>query len=161
MEPVALPRIVLDVLGAPAPKGSGRAINVAGHAQHVASGSDANARALRTWDAAVRNEAKRVVGEVTAPPFVKRPLRLTIVFRLRRPSGHYGKNGQIKRSAPLWPTTKPDLSKLLRSTEDSLKGIVWDDDAKVVEGMIRKRYALPGEEGARIVVEALADTPST
>lgn len=163
--PRACDRIVLDVLGAPAPKGSGRAIVRGGRAVHVASGSDVNKRNLQTWDTAVREAAIRAVGvNLARPPFVKRALRLTLVFRMRRPGGHYGRDGQLKPSAPAWPLGKPDGSKLQRSTEDALTGIVWDDDSRVVEWLGRKRYASPGEEGARLVIEPvenLIDTGST
>jgi hypothetical protein len=35
------------------------------------------------------------------------------------------------RRAPARPTGYPDLSKLARSTEDALTGILWDDDAQI------------------------------
>lgn len=128
---------------------------VGGAAQYVPSGSGANARAMKSWDTAVREAAAQAVGTVDAPPFVDRAVRLTIVFRLRRPAGHYGRIGALKPSAPAWPITKPDGSKLLRATEDSLTGIVWDDDSRVVEFFLRKQYARPGTEGASIIVEAM------
>lgn len=146
--------VVIDVLGTPAPKGSGRAMLVAGRAQHVPSGSDVNARAIRAWDTAVRGAAALAVGDATAPPFVGRALRMTAVWRMRRPAGHYGKSG-LRPRAPVWPITKPDGSKLLRATEDSLTGIVWDDDSRIVEWFLRKTYATPGHEGATIIVEAI------
>lgn len=151
------PRIVaFDVLGSPAPKGSGRAMLVGGKAQHVPSGSGPNAKAMKSWDSAVRASAVAAVGRVDAPPFVGLALRLTIVWRMRRPAGHYvakGRNaGQLRPGAPRWPITKPDGSKLLRQTEDSMTGIVWDDDSRIVEWFLRKRYALPGWEGAHIEV---------
>lgn len=146
----------MHVLGSPAPKGSGRAILRGGKAQYVPSGSNVNAEKLKAWDVAVREAAVSAVGCVSAPPFVAMPLRVTIVFRLRRPSGHYNtKTGELKPSAPKWPITKPDGSKLLRSTEDSLTGIVMDDDSRFVEWFLRKCYASPGDEGAKIVVEAI------
>jgi Holliday junction resolvase RusA-like endonuclease len=150
---------VIEVLGSPAPKGSGRAILIGGKAQHVPSGSNVNARAIKSWDSAVRAAAALAVGSVDAPPFVDVALRVTMIWRLSRPAGHYasGKNaGQLKPRAPEWPIKKPDGSKLLRATEDSLTGIVWDDDARVVEWFLRKSYASPGNEGARIIVEAIA-----
>jgi Holliday junction resolvase RusA-like endonuclease len=38
---------------------------------------------------------------------------------------------------------KPDLSKLVRSTEDSLIGILYADDAQIVEAVVRKHYGVP------------------
>jgi Holliday junction resolvase RusA-like endonuclease len=144
--------VVIEVLGTPAPKGSGRAMMVGGRAVHVPSGSGVNARKLRSWDTAVREAAAACIGLATAPPFIGVPLRVTIVFRLTRPAGHWGARG-LKPKAPPYPTTKPDLSKLVRSTEDTLTGIVFDDDSRIVSEVLDKVYAEPGREGATITVE--------
>jgi Holliday junction resolvase RusA-like endonuclease len=145
-------RIVIEVLGSPAPKGSGRAIMLGGKARHIASGSDVNAKRLRAWDTAVREAAAAAVGYVLTPTFVGVPLRLWITFRLVRPAGHWGKRGLRPGAAP-FPTTKPDLSKLVRSTEDTLTGIVFDDDSRIVAATVVKVWAEPGREGATITVE--------
>jgi crossover junction endodeoxyribonuclease RusA len=52
------------------------------------------------------------------------------------------------KSAPkrrrTWPDKKPDLSKLVRSTEDSLTEVAaWEDDARVVRCLALKVF--PGE----------------
>ena len=78
-----------------------------------------------------------------APP-LEGPLYLVMTFRMPRPKGHYGSGrnaGQLKASARAYPTTKPDLTKLLRSAEDACKGILWLDDAQVGRAEIRKLYA--------------------
>jgi Holliday junction resolvase RusA-like endonuclease len=151
--------VIIEVLGTPAPKGSGRAIMRGGKAQHVPSGSSVNARKLKSWDRAVRDAAAGAVGKVDAPPFVGVPLRVTMVFRLLRPGGHYSRAGQVKPSAPTWPTVKPDGDKLIRATSDTLTGVVFGDDSQIVEYFVRKCYAKPGNEGARIVVERLGGEP--
>jgi Holliday junction resolvase RusA-like endonuclease len=145
-------RVVIEVLGTPAPKGSGRAMLIGGKARHIASGSSVNQKRLRSWDTAVREAAAESVGPVTVPPFVGEPLSLRIVFRLVRPAGHWGKRG-LRPGAPAYPCTKPDLSKLVRATEDTLTGIVYDDDSRIVAVAVEKVYADPGREGATIVVE--------
>ena len=84
------------------------------------------------------------------------PLELTIEFRMPRPKGHYrtGRNANMLRdSAPAYPTTKPDATKLIRSTEDALTGILWGDDAQVVVQHGSKVYAQT--PGAMIVVSPL------
>lgn len=145
--------IVIEVLGCPAPKGSGRAILIGGKARHVASGSDVNARRLSSWDTAVREAAALAIGSATSPPFVGVPLRLRIVFRLSRPASHWSKRGGLRPTAPPYPCKKPDLSKLVRSTEDTLTGIVFDDDSRIVIAQLMKVYADPGREGATITVQ--------
>lgn len=141
-----------EVVGSPAPKGSSRAINRGGFAILVPSGSNVNRANLRSWDQAVKLAAREAVGPVEVPPFVAVAVRLTVVYRVRRPSTHWGKKG-LKPSAPAFPIVKPDMDKYTRATCDSLKGIVYDDDARIVERRELKIYAAPGQEGATIVVE--------
>lgn len=153
--------IRIDVLGTPAPKGSGRAMIRGGRAVHVPSGSDANRHALESWDVAVRLAALKVVGD-RGPVFRDVPLALVVVFRMRRPRGHFHKKtGELLPKSPRMPITKPDSSKTLRSTEDSMTGIVYDDDSRIVETLLRKEYAT-GEkpEGATILIDEWRPTSS-
>ncbi len=86
------------------------------------------------------------------------PMRLDMQFRMMRPKGHYGsgKNaGVVKdRYATALPTVKPDLTKLVRSTEDALKGILWLDDTQVVSGIYSKIY-VERDPGVVIVVSPI------
>jgi Holliday junction resolvase RusA-like endonuclease len=150
-------RIAFDVLGTPAPKGSSRAMMRGGHAVNVPSGSDANRNKQKAWDTSVREAANRVLHSSWEElPFRGVPLRVTLIFRVRRPIGHYNaKTGALKPSAPKWPITKPDKDKMFRATADSLTGILIDDDSRIVETHERKQYAEPGNEGARIVIEVM------
>lgn len=155
-----MPREVrIEVHGSPAPKGSGRAMLIRGRARNVPSGSNANRDALRSWDVALRMAALTALdgridrgpdGLPLAPFFLDAALDLTVEFRLVRPSGHWGKRGLLP-SAPAHHVKKPDLDKLLR-TLDSLTGLVWDDDSRIVEIAATKTFAAPGYEGATIVV---------
>lgn len=147
--------ITIEVLGTPAPKGSSRPMlnRKTGKAFTFAGGSKAAEVKLGTWDGAVRAAAAAVVGKVSAPPFVGVPLYVAITFRIARPGGHWGtgkRAGQLKPSAPSRPAGKPDIDKLARSTLDSLTGIVFDDDSRIVGLDLIKVYAAPGAEGARI-----------
>ncbi|MBC9729897.1 RusA family crossover junction endodeoxyribonuclease [Streptomyces sp. TRM68367] len=62
---------------------------------------------------------------------------LSMVFTVARPKSHFGMGrnaGVLRPSAPPRPDKKPDLSKLVRSTEDALTtALVYRDDALVVE----------------------------
>lgn len=80
------------------------------------------------------------------------PLRLIITFRMPRPKSHFNRRGKLLDWAPAYPATKPDLTKLLRSTEDALTGIIWNDDCQIVETMVNKVYAAPKMSGATISV---------
>lgn len=149
---------IIEVLGTPAPKGSVRPVIRGGRAFLTPSSGSTGQRKLRGWDANVRDAAAAVVGAVTAPPLVDQPLEVRILFRIARPAGHWGKGknaGKLAPSAPRYPRSKPDADKLARSTLDSLSGIVFDDDARIVVLHVEKRYADPGDEGATIRVESL------
>jgi Holliday junction resolvase RusA-like endonuclease len=78
-------------------------------------------------------------------------IAVELIFRMARPAGHWGKKG-LRPKAPYWPATKPDADKLARATLDSLTGILFDDDSRIVELSVLKRYAAPGQEGASITV---------
>lgn len=144
--------IVIDVLGTPAPKGSSRAILIKGRAVNVPGGSNTNRTALKSWDRNVRDRAAEVLGELLEPVYVGKPLAVDLAFRLTRPAGHWGSKG-LKPSAPPAPASKPDIDKLARATLDSLIGLAFDDDARIVKLSVVKQYAAPGQEGARITVE--------
>lgn len=70
------------------------------------------------------------------------PLELSVIFTVPRPKSHYGARG-LRPSAPAYPTVRPDVTKLLRAIEDACTGIVWRDDAQVVEQHAVKRYGEP------------------
>ena len=87
-------------------------------------------------------------------PVLHGPLSLSIEFRMPRPKSHYRTGahaGELKPNAPMWHTSKPDRTKLVRSTEDSLKGIIWADDSQVCDGRVMKIYFDP--PGAAICIE--------
>lgn len=147
--------IVLEVLGTPAPKGSSRPMlnRKTGKPFTFAGGSPQNAEKLTTWDNNVRAAAASESGGVL---FVDVALTVSIEFRLCRTAGHWGKGkraGQLLPSAPAAPRGKPDIDKLARSTLDSLTGIVFDDDSRIVRLVATKVYAEPGREGARIEID--------
>ncbi len=103
------------------------------------------------WRQMVAFTALQAVG--TSPPLVG-PVCLDVTFILPRPKYHFhtGKKlaGQLKTDAPAFHDRQPDRTKLLRSTEDALKGILWLDDGQVCMGTICKVY---GERpGAKVRV---------
>jgi Holliday junction resolvase RusA-like endonuclease len=139
--------ITLDVLGIPAPKGSGRAMLIAGRARFIASSSGANAKRQASWARAVAQVACGLT-------LIDGPVRVSIAFRVPRPAGHRTKRGDLRTSAPLHPAVAPDLDKLTRCTLDALAGLAFTDDSRVVALTVTKQYATPGREGASITVEA-------
>lgn len=80
------------------------------------------------------------------------PLIVKFQFQMLRPQGHRGKNG-LKPSAPAVPTTRPDVLKLARSTEDAMTGIIWIDDAQTVNLSLSKVYS--EQPGCWVKIETL------
>lgn len=146
--------IAFVVLGTPAPKGSARAFFKAGMKRAVIV-KDNDAR-QKSWDASVRAAALEQIealGDVDVVPFVGTALAVSIVFHVKRPAGHYSKaTGKLSPSAPARPTGKPDIDKLARTTLDAMTGSVFDDDSRIADLALSKRYAAPGREGASISV---------
>lgn len=140
LPPITPPGTVLDVFvaGRAAPQGSKR---------HVGGGRMIeSSKYVTTWREDVRAACLQVWGG-RAP--LDGPLLLEVEFVRKRPAS------APKRSTPA-ATTMPDLSKLIRSTEDAITSAgVWVDDARVVQIVASKRIAEIGETpGARIRVVA-------
>lgn len=150
---MAVSEISFVVRGLPAPKGSARA---AGN-QVIPSGSPQNRIQLANWSSVVREAATREVARLGSEgviPFMKVPVGMKIVFRMKRPGHHFVKKGanagQVRADAPTYHITKPDASKLLRAFEDDLTGLIWIDDAQVCMPLVRKIYGAPGSEGCTV-----------
>lgn len=131
------PAIDLTVMATPAPQGSKR---------HVGNGvMIESSKKVKPWREAVV-WACRDAGS----PHVGGAVVASIVFTVRKPTS-------APKKRKTYPATKPDLSKLLRSTEDALTDAgAWEDDARLVE-MVRLAKVYPGEDvdaldvpGARI-----------
>lgn len=67
-----------------------------------------------------------------------RPVQLGLAFYVCRPkTTHYG-SGRNERTlnarglASCFPTSRPDLSNLVKLAEDALTGLVWQDDDQIV-----------------------------
>lgn len=130
--------ITFTVLGKPEPAGSKRAFvhPVTKRSMVV----DANRKAA-PWKQQVAGAALN-----RATSVLHGPVSLDVTFVLARPKGHYGtgrNSSEVKPSAPPFPATRPDTTKLLRGVEDAITGIVWKDDAQVVEQSARKVYGTP------------------
>lgn len=81
------------------------------------------------------------------------PLRLEVDFYRVRPAGHFGTGrnaGVLKASAEPYPAKRPDVLKLARAVEDALTGIIWRDDAQIVEESLRKLYGEPAHIMVRV-----------
>jgi Holliday junction resolvase RusA-like endonuclease len=86
-------------------------------------------------------------------PALTGALMLEVMFYFKRPKSHFrtGRNAdRLRPGAPRYPSVKPDCTKLVRGVEDALTGIVWRDDAQVVQQVAGKFFGEPPR--AEIVV---------
>ena len=86
------------------------------------------------------------------------PIELEATFFFQRPKAHFGtgRNASVlKESAPLYPTGKPDLDKVVRALLDGLTGACFKDDSQVVVVRAAKHYC-PEGEGPQTVVSLWA-----
>lgn len=134
--------LVVVVHGVPAPQGSKR---------HVGNGRMVESSAkVKPWRAVVTaaTEAALHAMKVDEPPGFTpgrlAPLALDAVFTMARPASHYrtGRHAdELRSTAPVYPSTRPDMDKLLRSTLDALTDAgAMVEDSRVVHVTAWKVY---------------------
>jgi Holliday junction resolvase RusA-like endonuclease len=157
--------IHLTVLGRPQPAGSKKAF------QHPRTGRIVvtdDAKHSRPWKQQVAGAARDALIEAREgdrfAALLTGPLRVRFEFFFVRPKGHYGtgRNAHlVKASAPDFPTVKPDTTKLVRAAEDALTGVLWRDDAQIVEQTASKHYGTPERCEITVVTIDAAPVPVT
>lgn len=121
--------IVFNVYGEPAPQGSKR---------HVGNGvMIESSKKVRPWRQDVVAAARAAMGDA---PAMDGPLFVEMFFTLHKPAS-------APKRTRAWPSKKPDLDKLIRSTSDALvtAGAIVDD-ARIVSLTATKLYV--GDKGA-------------
>jgi crossover junction endodeoxyribonuclease RusA len=118
--------MTIIVFGTPAPQGSKRLVGRDSRGRGILVESSAK---VRPWREAVKFAALEAAARVAGAVSVE------MTFTMPKPKS--AKRGAL-------PSKRPDLSKLVRSTEDALTDAgVWEDDARVVHCIASKVY--PGE----------------
>lgn len=75
-------------------------------------------------------------------PLLEHPVRLHLGIYCKVP-GSWSKKRKADALAGIErPGKKPDLSNILKSVEDAMNGIVYADDAQIVDLVVSKHYAL-------------------
>lgn len=92
-----------------------------------------------------KKHVARIAHEEYPGPIFDGFLRVTFVFYQPRPQDHYTSTGKLSKHGieTPWPNVKPDLTKFVRAAEDALTGLVWLDDAIIVQQSARKEYGTP------------------
>ena len=137
--------IQITVYGRPAPQGSKRGFinKYTGRVSMVES-----SKAVKPWREAVKCAALEVGKRIEGP------VRVTMVFTMPKPKS-------APKSRVTYPDRKPDLSKLVRSTEDALvdAGVI-EDDARIIALVAGKVYPCENPQaltspGARITISEI------
>ena len=119
--------MTFTVYGQPAPQGSKRHV---GHGVIIES-----SKAVKPWRTAVEQCVLLAApfGTRPYPILIRGPVELFVTFTFQRP--------KTAKKSVVHKTSTPDLSKLVRSTEDALTTAgVWEDDSRVVRCYAEKLY---------------------
>jgi Holliday junction resolvase RusA-like endonuclease len=121
-------QIQFSVIGTPAPQGSKR---------HVGRGIMVeSSQKVKPWRLAVVTAAREAMAGMDAPVFDE-AVSVNLAFTLPKPAS-------APKRRTTWPSRKPDIDKLTRSTLDALTDAgMLADDARVVRLYATKDY--PGE----------------
>jgi crossover junction endodeoxyribonuclease RusA len=147
--------MLIQVYGNPAPQGSKNFMGTTKMGRGILVEASSN---TTPWRADVMTAARAVLDELGRPAPMDGALVARMVFSFLRPRS-------VKRAKRPYPSVYPDLSKLLRATEDALKaaGVIRDDALLVEYTRLAKVYCGEDEEaldrpGCLIVVGQLVDS---
>lgn len=127
--------------GRPITQGSkkGFAIRKGGRLTGAVSVVDVNKEKLKVWRPIVAYAFMEKYGRNVN--LHTGPVRMEVVFHLRRPKAHYrtGKYSHLlKPNAPEHHIQAPDSLKMMRAVEDALKGVIYFDDSQANEHAVKK-----------------------
>lgn len=144
--------VELQVIGVPAPQGSKSAVMRGGRPIIIEGKSNTGRAKLVEWRRAVADAARAHLTTGAAPFGSGVPVCVAINFRLTRPKS-------VSKKQRPWPTVKPDIDKLVRSTFDALAdGGLISADQQVVQLAADKRYATEGQPpGALISIREIKE----
>jgi crossover junction endodeoxyribonuclease RusA len=128
--------LTIDVSGEPASQGSHSVI----HGRIV----QVNSAKHKRWRNAVAFAALDLITD--GWQLLDEPLELSVIFYLPRP----------KTATREFPAVMPDVDKLLRAVFDSLSGVIYLDDSRIIRATAQKLYADDRGPGAVIRVNTLA-----
>lgn len=118
--------VSIVVYGTPVPKARARTVRLK-NGKTISYTPDKTA----AWENKIQEQAlKKRPGELLDGPLI-----LEATFYLQRPKS---KPKRVK-----FPDTKPDLDNLVKSVKDALEGIIYTNDSRIVDEVIRKRYGDP------------------
>ena len=124
----------IEVYGIPAPKGSKRFVGLSKSGRGILIESS---KREKPWAESVKwaaLEARNAAKREGQPDAIAGAVEVEMVFTVPKPKS-------APKTRRTWPDKKPDLSKLVRSTEDALTEVgAWEDDARVVRCVSKKVF---------------------
>ncbi len=130
----------IRVYGMPGPQGSKKFVGVAKSGRGILVESSGK---VKLWRQDVKAAAMEVLEndslsiERHCNGAIPGAVEVEMIFTMPKPKS-------APKNRRTWPSTRPDLSKIVRSTEDALtEAGVWEDDARVVRCVSQKVF--PGE----------------
>ena len=120
--------IEFTVLGIPAPKGSMKSFAMLRNGKPFAVTTAANPR-TKSWQNEVTVMAQ---GHAPKDGPLRGAVKLVVYFMMPRP--------KTLPKKVVYHIKKPDTDKLLRVIKDALSGVIYRDDAQVVEVQAKKDY---------------------
>lgn len=125
--------ITFTVPGEPVAKGRPRATTIGGHARMYTPAKTAKYEELvAVYASAAMKKA----------PLMEQPVRLYLTIYCKVP-GTWSKKRRADALAGIErPAKKPDIDNIVKALADGMNGVVWVDDAQIVELACSKWYAL-------------------
>jgi len=116
--------------------------------------------AFKAWRATVSHVARLAV-DASEHDIMPRPLAVAVELEvyMQRPASHVNASGELSaigRRMPR-PSVRPDVDKIERAILDSCSGILYEDDAQIVDLCCRQWYADHGVPGVRVTVGVAVD----
>jgi len=120
------------VPGAPVAKGRPRIGKVGNHARMFTPAKTVNYEGLVAHEGHVAMAGR---------PLILGAVSMVLDVRLQVPASWSKRKQAQALDGTLHPATRPDLDNIEKAISDGLNGVVWKDDAQVVEVRKCKRYA--------------------
>lgn len=133
--------IAFFVPGTPVAKARARHARIGAHVRTYTPAPTVN------YEAAVRFAAHEAMAGRDP---ITEPVHLSLSIYVTPPKSWSGRRQQQACSGEIRATKKPDASNVLKSIEDACNGIVFADDAQIVEIALSKQYARTA--GVRVIV---------
>lgn len=94
---------------------------------------------LRVWQEVVGLHARREMARA-GMAITYGAVSLTLRFRLEIPTSWSARKRAAAEANRVYPTARPDIDNYAKAIADAMNGIVYHDDAQIVEMLVRKSY---------------------